>query len=77
MPGAASSLDLTGYDTYTLLTYGGECMPAQQTFGFPVKVLNIDASPLAASREKLRERLDLNPGQWILIRPDGHVAARG
>ena len=77
VPGAASSLDLAGYDTYTLLTCGGESSPAQQTFGFPVKVMNIDASPLAASRERLRERLDLNPGQWILVRPDGHVAARG
>ncbi|WP_372343049.1 hypothetical protein [Streptomyces sp. KL116D] len=33
--------------------------------------------PLADPGRRLRAALGLRPGAWILVRPDGYVAARG
>ncbi|WP_119166003.1 FAD-dependent oxidoreductase [Algihabitans albus] len=76
-------------DGFVLLIYGDR-MPAASDIDalssdeVPVKVLRMappshrSAAGLLIDMEGLvAERLELTPGQWLLIRPDQHVAARG
>jgi 2,4-dichlorophenol 6-monooxygenase len=77
MPGVASTLDVIAYDAYTLFTDGSAPAVTQPTFGMPTKVLDISSESFAANKARVAEALELKAGQWILVRPDGHVAARG
>ncbi len=74
MDGKHSTLDYLSYDGYTLL-YNGVVRdnPAHQTFGLPVAT--VDVLSLGAELNPA-EALQLEEGGWILVRPDGHVAAR-
>ena len=77
MPGVASTLDVIAYDAYTLFTDGSAPAVTQPTFGMPTKVFDISSESFAANKARVAEALELKAGQWILVRPDGHVAARG
>ncbi|MEM1434633.1 MAG: FAD-dependent monooxygenase [Pseudomonadota bacterium] len=78
--------DLLCYQGYTLLSTGATPDEPAETFGLPLK--RIDLSSLGALDETINETIDgtidkpitralaLAPEDWILVRPDGHVAAR-
>ncbi|NOX51448.1 MAG: hypothetical protein GXP16_13075 [Gammaproteobacteria bacterium] len=70
-----STLDLVSYGSYTLIVNGTtDYEPTrQETFGLPNATFDIQTSENAAP---LAAALELEPGGWILVRPDGHVAKR-
>ena len=43
----------------------------------PEIVAKAEISTIADSQGRVRDTLDLAPGSFYLVRPDGHVAARG
>ncbi len=70
-----SSLDIVSYDTFSLLTNGMATSPPStcRMFGMPCRTVDLksfDNHTAAATA------FDLGPGDWILVRPDGHVAER-
>lgn len=79
----SSTLDLLDYRNFTLLHQGeiedlhqGEIEDESfETFGLPITRVNIAAPEYAAAVQLLAEQLLLTPGNWILVRPDGHIMA--
>ncbi len=69
-----SILDMLDYSLYTLLVRGEVPDVKNKTFGIPIKVvdMNEDLSIFAEAANILSMR----EGDWILVRPDGHVALR-
>ncbi|MEM7019972.1 MAG: FAD-dependent monooxygenase [Pseudomonadota bacterium] len=70
-----STLDLLDYSQYTLFTHQTN-VEEMQTFGLPISQIYIADGFSDESQEKLTRQLLLNPGSWLLVRPDGHIAAR-
>lgn len=70
-----STLDLVTYGTYTLFVNGPtEFIPTSTvTFGLPCNTFDIQDTDSAAA---LAAAFKLQPGGWILVRPDAHVANR-
>ena len=66
--------DLLCYDGYTLLAAGAAPSETFETFGLPLMCL--DLSTLGSLDDSIGAALALEPDDWILVRPDGHVAAR-
>ena len=71
---------------FTLMIYGGEGLDttALSDDRVPIRTLRITSAQEPATGDALvdvdglvAERLDLAPGQWLLVRPDQHIAARG
>ena len=75
--GKQSTLDHLSYDAYTLF-YNGVVAgnPDQQTFGLPVTTVDVRSICITQPESSLADILQLNEGDWVLVRPDGHVAAR-
>jgi len=70
-----STLDLVTYDGYTLFVNGPtDFVPSPAaTFGLPCTTFDIQDS---GSADALAAAFKLQPGNWILVRPDAHVASR-
>lgn len=64
--------DLLAYEGYTLLATGKESSVALETFGLPLT--RVDLGELLQGDDLAV--LALQHDDWILVRPDGHVAAR-
>ncbi|MDN3027271.1 FAD-dependent oxidoreductase [Streptomyces sp. S.PB5] len=64
-------------------TPGGVAVTAAVQYGEWLSVRTVDGAdtdgpaPLADPDARLRTALGLAPGSWVLVRPDGYVAARG
>jgi len=69
-----SLLDLFDYGLYTLLARGDTPNFDQKTFGIPVKVVDMNED-LSIFSEAVNQ-LSMKDGDWILVRPDGHIALR-
>jgi len=72
---AMTTLDVISYDRYTLFTNGPvtNSPDASATFGLPCHAFDIQKTD---GVQALVKGLNLPAGCWILVRPDGHVAAR-
>jgi 2,4-dichlorophenol 6-monooxygenase len=70
-----SLLDTIDYKGYTLLASGVLKGDKLETFGLPIKIISVDDISMEGSTT-VAEQLELKQGQWILVRPDGHVADR-
>jgi len=73
--GANSLQDLLRCDGYTLISAGKSNRNEFETFGLPME--RIDTKAFLHRQHLLNEALELKPGGWILVRPDGHIAAHG
>ena len=65
----ASTLDLVNYNSFLSLKSGETREIEFPTFGY--SVTEVDAAELDI------KGMDLNEGEYLLVRPDGHIAARG
>ncbi len=72
----ASLHDELDYATFTLFRNPGTDISAPDTFGVAVRESNWQALTCRDGRG-VPESLGLEPGQWALVRPDGHVMASG
>jgi 2,4-dichlorophenol 6-monooxygenase len=71
-----STLDLLSYDGFTLFKSGAAPGLQQSTFNLPVAEVDIADSDFKESFDSLSKAFKLDPGGWILVRPDGHVMTR-
>jgi 2,4-dichlorophenol 6-monooxygenase len=70
-----SSLDVLSYDSFSLFTNGPADSPPNPswTFGLPCQAVNLEDF---TNHTTAAAAFDLEPGGWVLVRPDGHVATR-
>ncbi len=70
-----SSLDLVSYERFSLFTNGTANSPpcSSWTFGLPCQTIDLQTFK---NRDAAASAFALQPGDWILVRPDGHVATR-
>jgi len=73
--GKRSTLDLVGYQGYTLLVKGEVPSFEPKAFGLPTKVIDIEKEYSECS-DFVSEKLSMKTGDWIFVRPDGHIAKR-
>ncbi len=73
--GCRSSLDIVSYKTFSLFTNGSpkQIPEAGWNFGLPCQTVDLDTFD---NGTEAATQFDLEPGGWILVRPDGHVATR-
>lgn len=76
--GKTSTLELLDYANYTLLINGPSAVSSEdmQTFQQPLKTLRLNHESLQINREDIETAFELAEGDWLLIRPDGVIAAR-
>lgn len=74
--GAKGSVqDLLRCDAYTLISAG---LPNRNEFeSFALPLQQFDTTTVCLPQHTLNKALGLKPGGWILVRPDGHIGARG
>jgi 2,4-dichlorophenol 6-monooxygenase len=71
--GIQSSLDLIDYRCYCLFTHGLVPPENHQLYGLDLKQIDIlDAK----NSELIATGFNLPLGEWLLVRPDGHIASR-
>ena len=68
-----SSLDLIDYRSYCLFTHGSVLPETHQLYGLALRLIDIQD---AKNSEMIAAGFNLPPGSWLLVRPDGHIAAR-
>ncbi|AWZ01843.1 2,4-dichlorophenol 6-monooxygenase [Rhodobiaceae bacterium] len=70
-----SSLDLVSYDGFRLFTNGTASNPPNTSWtqGLPCQTVNLEDFN---NHTTAAAAFDLEPGSWVLVRPDGHVATR-
>ena len=70
-----SLFDLLDYAAYTLLSRGEPPALGEVSFGLPVTSVDI-TKELSGNENSVAQALSMQPGDWILVRPDGHIADR-